>query len=210
LQHHQDTIRGRTIAPIADRPTASLDTMREYRFQATDETVESLRRLRGSWTGFSVTDLVFSVTLADGTGVRIQVEGADVEDAFEAFRIDALVDPSPDTSRELPGDFGMGANDIVLFTGATWSEAGARPTDESLAGTSLPAASSMGFSGHPGQLSETADVVCLTTDAVVIAANTGDGLLVRTGLKPYSLEVVRDREIISGFLRERGYRSDDH
>ena len=184
--------------------------MREYRFQATDETVESLRRLRGSWTGFTVTDLAFSVTLADGTGVRIQVEAADVEDAFEAFRIEALSDPSPDESLERAGDFGIGGNDVVLFTGATWSEAGARPTDESLADTDLPSASSMGFSGHPGQLSETADVVCLTTDAVVIAANTGYGLLVRTGLKPYSLEVVRDRDAISQFLRERGYRSEDH
>lgn len=183
--------------------------MREYRFQATDTTVESLRRLRRSWVGFTVSELAFSVTLDDGTGVRIQVEAADVEDAFEAFRIEAIDDPSPESTSEIAGDFGLGGNDVVLFTGATWSESGARPTDESLAGTELAAGSSMGFSGHPGQLSETADVVCLTTDAVVIAASTGAGLLVRTGLKPYSLQVERDATVISKFLRERGYQSED-
>ena len=55
--------------------------MREYRFQATDATIESLRRLRGSWVGFTISELAFAVTLDDGTGVRIQVEAADVEDA---------------------------------------------------------------------------------------------------------------------------------
>ena len=182
--------------------------MREYRFQATDETVESLRRLRRGWMGFTVSDLSFAVTLDDGTGVRIQVDAADVEDAFEAFRIEAIDDPTPDATNEIAGDFALGGNDVVLFTGATWSESGAQPTTESLAGTALPAASSMGFSGHPGQLSETADIVCLTTDAIVVAASTGTGLLVRTGLKPYSLEVVRDRDAITKFLRERGYQSD--
>jgi len=186
--------------------------MREYRFQATDETVETLRRLRGAWGGFRASALAFTVSLADGSGIRIQVGAADVEDAFEAFRIEAAGDAEPepgmDDASEPPGDFASGGNDVVLFTGAVWSERDARPTDESLAGSDLPAASSMGFSGHPGQLSETADVVCLTTDAVVFAAATGSGLLVRTGLKPYSLEVVRDREEIATFLRERGYRSE--
>ena len=182
--------------------------MREYRFQATDETVESLRRLRGAWSGFSVSELAFVVTLADGSAVRIQVGAADVEDAFEAFRIEAVAEIDPDAATEIPGDFSAGGNDVVLFTGATWSETGVAPTHDSLAGSPLPVSSSMGFSGHPGQLSETADVVCLTTDAVVIAAGTGSGLLVRTGLKPYSLDVIRDHEKIATFLRERGYQAE--
>ena len=182
--------------------------MREYKFQATDETVENLRRLRREWLDFSVSDIMFSVTLVDRSAIRIQVEAADVEDAFEAFRIVAVADPAPDVTRELPGDFAAGGNDVVLFTGAAWSETGARPTSQSIAEGTLPAASTMVFSGHPGQLSETADVVCLTTDAVVVAASTGSGILVRTGLKPLSLEVIRDRETISTFLRERGYQSE--
>jgi hypothetical protein len=182
--------------------------MREYRFQATDETVETLRRLRGAWSGFSVAELSFIVTLADGSGIRIQVGAADVEDAFEAFRIEAEAEVDPDTSFEPAGDFASGGNDVVLFTGATWSETGVAPTEDSLAGSPLPVSSSMGFSGHPGQLSETADVVCLTTDAVVFAASTGSGLLVRTGLKPYSLDVIRDHESIATFLRERGYQAE--
>ncbi len=180
--------------------------MREYRFQATDETVESLRRLRGPWRGFTAAELSFTVVLADGSGVTVQVEAADVEDAFEAFRLEAVNDPAPDAHGEEAGDFAAGSNDIVLFTGASWSEQGAQPTPQTLTDGKMPAASSMHFSGHPGQLSETADVVCITTDAIVVAATTGFGLLVRTGLKPYSLEVVRDPETISAFLLERGYQ----
>lgn len=182
--------------------------MREYRFQATDETVELLRRLRGPWRGFIALELSFTIILADGSAVRLQSEGADIEDAFEAFRIEAIRDPEPDAEFEEAGDFAAGSNDIVLFAGAAWSEGGVQPTEQSLVDGELPPNSSMHFSGHPGQLSETADIVCLTTDAVVIAATTGHGILVRTGLKPYSLDVVRDAGAIATFLRERGYESE--
>ncbi len=182
--------------------------MREYRFQATDETVEALRKLRGPWRGFTAAELTFTVVLADGSGVTVQVGAADVEDSFEAFRLEAVHDLSPDAHAEDAGDFSAGSNDIVLFTGASWSEQAAKPTLETVINGKLPDASSMYFSGHPGQLSETADVVCITTDGIVVAATTGSGLLVRTGLKPYSLDVVRDAETISAFLRERGYQSE--
>lgn len=180
--------------------------MREYRFQATDETVEALRKLRGPWRGFTAAELSFTVVLADGSGVKLQVGAADVEDSFEAFRLEAVIDPAPETHDEDAGDFSAGSNDIVLFTGASWSEQAAKPTMETVISGKLPDASSMHFSGHPGQLSDTADVVCITTDAIVVAATTGVGLLVRTGLKPYSLDVMRDAETISAFLRERGYQ----
>ncbi|HYW32718.1 MAG TPA: hypothetical protein VE869_14560 [Gemmatimonas sp.] len=190
--------------------------MREYRFQASDDTVAGLRLLRGRWSGFVVSELAMVVMLVDGRRVRLQVEAADVEDMFEAFRIEAITEPAGSDASigeigavtETPGDFAAGSNDVVLFTGAFWSEGGAQPTFDSLAGSPIPTTSTMHFSGHPGQLSETADVVCLTTDAVVIAATTGDGLLVRTGLKPLSLEVSRDREKIAEFLLERGYRAE--
>ena len=63
----------------------------------------------------------------------------------------------------------------------------------------------MCFSGHVGQLSDTAEVACTTTDALVAATSTGVGLLIRTGLKPESVEVVRDQEAVRKFLIERGY-----
>jgi len=182
--------------------------MREYRFQASDETVELLRRLRGEWQGFTVSELKFTAVLADGSAVILQAGAADVEDSFEAFRLEAASDPAPDAPAEGAGDFSAGSNDVVLFTGAAWSEGAAQPTPQTMADGKLPPTSSMHFSGHPGQLSETADVVCLTTDAIVVAATTGAGLLIRTGLKPYSLDVVRDAEAISVFLRERGYASE--
>jgi hypothetical protein len=65
--------------------------------------------------------------------------------------------------------------------------------------------SAMHFSGHPGQLSETAEVVCVTTDAFVVASAAGRGMLIRTGLRPGSLEVERNPEKVRAFLLERGY-----
>jgi len=147
--------------------------------------------------------------MANETVIRIQVEPADVEDLFEAFRIEAVVDAEPigydDDGFELDIPLGAdeGGNDVVLFTGVTWSEPGALVVASQ--DDAVPSGSAMHFSGHPGQLTESAEVVCITTDAVVIAATTGEGLLVRTGLKPLSLQVIRDRETIAGFLRERGY-----
>lgn len=182
--------------------------MREYRFQATEETVELLRRLRGAWSGFTATPLGVTVSLADGTGVQVQVRAADVEDAFEAFSIEAVADPEPAPATEAAGDFAAGGNDVVLFTGVAWSEKGAVPTAETVAAGTLKEGSSMHFSGHPGQLSESAEIVCITTDAIVIATTAGTGLLVRTGLKPYSLDVVKDPETISMFLLERGYHAE--
>jgi hypothetical protein len=174
--------------------------MREYRFQATDDTVASLRLLRGAWASVQLAELGVSVVLTDGRAVRMQVGAADVEDSFEAFRLDAATEDANvrlgadiGMAAEGAGDFSAGGNDIVLFTGATWSDGGP----------------SMHFSGHPGQLPETAQVVCLTTDAIVVAATTGNGMLIRTGLKPYTLEVVRERTAITAFLRDRGYEASE-
>lgn len=185
--------------------------MREYRFQATDETVETLRLLRAPWAALFVTERAVDVTLADGMTVRIQVEPADVEDLFEAFRIEAVAAPGPHsfeaggTPMDLPDGFSSGGNDIVLFTGVSWSESGAIVADAGALAESMPSGSTMHFSGHPGQLPDSADVVCITTDAVVIAAHTGDGMLVRTGLAPGTLQVLRERDTIAAFLRDRGY-----
>ncbi len=196
-------------------PTFCSSPVREYRFQATDETIAELRRLRGAWASFSVSARFIDVRLTDGTVVRVQLEPADVEDLFEAFRIEAVNATEAagafDVERafEDAGDFATGGNDIVLFTGATWSEPGATIADSSTASIALPTGSAMHFSGHPGQLSESAEVVCITTDAIVIAAGSGEGLLIRTGLAPNTLDVVRDRESIARFLQDRGYANAD-
>lgn len=145
------------------------------------------------------------MTLADGSAVRVQVEGADVEDAFEAFRLEAFVDPSPEGVAEAAGDFAAGGNDVVLFTGATWSESGAARIVPGIVESPITPDSVVHFSGHPGQLPESAEIVCITTDAIVIATGQGTGVLIRTGLKPYSLDVIRDAEVIATFLRERSY-----
>ncbi len=176
--------------------------MRQYKYQATEETYEVLRRLRGAWARMHVADTAITVVLADGTGVCIQVEAADVEDAFEAFRLTASVDPSPMVYGDVVEAFVGAGNDVVVFTGATWSEANATTRDPIISETAV-----VHFSGHPGQISETAEIVCLTSDAVVIASGAGVGLLIRTGLKPYSLDVVRDPALVRTFLLERGYHA---
>jgi hypothetical protein len=48
-------------------------------------------------------------------------------------------------------------------------------------------------------------VVCITTDAFVIAASDGSGVLIRTGLRPGSVEVERNPEKVRAFLMDRGY-----
>lgn len=155
-----------------------------------------------------VSEGAVEVRLADGSGVRIVVEAADVEDKFEAFKLHACADAVADVGMEDVSAFAEGGNDVVLFTGVTWSEPVADVVGADLAGSALAPGAVMHFSGHPGQLSETADVVCITTDAFVVANPRGVGLLVRTGLKPYSVQVIRDRATISEFLFERGYQSE--
>ncbi|MEQ1693951.1 MAG: hypothetical protein ABMA00_21860 [Gemmatimonas sp.] len=177
--------------------------MRQYHYQATDESVSALRRLRGPWSRIHIAETAVTVVLADGTGVCVQVEAADIEDAFEAFRLTATVDPSPMVYGDAMSAFAEPGNDIVLFTGATWSEEGAHTRDPIISQTGA-----MSFSGHPGQLSDTADIVCITTDAVVVATAAGVGMLIRTGLKPYSLDVVHDPVAVREFLIERGYSTE--
>jgi hypothetical protein len=54
-------------------------------------------------------------------------------------------------------------------------------------------------------VSDTAEIVCITTDAFVVASPTGVGLLFRTGLKPESIEIVSDADEVRAFLMQRGY-----
>ncbi len=96
--------------------------MREYRFQATPETVEALRQLRGAWRGMMVAEHSITVVLHDQRAVRIQSDTVDVESLFDAYRLQAEVE-SADGMYGVPVDaFANGNNDIVLFTGVTWSE----------------------------------------------------------------------------------------
>ncbi len=177
--------------------------MRQYKYQAREETYDTLRRLRGAWSRLHIADTAVTVVLADGTGICVQVEAADVEDAFEAFRITASVDPLPMVYGEAIADFAEGGNDVVVFTGATWSEPNGATREPIISQTAV-----VHFSGHPGQISDSAEIVCLTSDALVVATASGTGVLMRTGLKPYSLEVVRDPSAVRAFLLERGYASD--
>lgn len=175
--------------------------MREYRFLATEQTQEALRLARGVWHGLTIGANAVTVHLVTGEAVRIECEAVDVEDAFETFRLNASVDATPEPPTDAAGEFGLGRNDVVLFTGATWTVA----NSDTAIGVELREGAVMHFSGHPGQLSDDAEIVCLTTDAIVIATTTGTGLLLRVGLKPGTVDVVADQQSIAAFLLERGY-----
>ena len=174
--------------------------MREYHFQATAETMEALRKLRGPWRGMVTAEHEITVILRDGQAVRIALDAADVEGLFDAYRMRAEVEPTPGILGVPVEDFIEGNNDIVLFTGMSWSEPHGPVKAEG-----IPETSAMVFSGHPGQLSETAEVVCVTTDAFVVASSAGRGMLIRTALRPGTLEVERNPEKVRAFLVERGY-----
>lgn len=141
-----------------------------------------------------------TVILRDGRAVRLGIDTAEVEALFDAYRIRAEVEPSPGILGVPVEDFIEGGNDVVLFTGVTWSE-----PHGAMTGEGLREGSSMHFSGHPAQLSQSAEVVCVTTDAVVVASGAGRGILFRTGLRPGTVEVERNPEKVRAFLLERGY-----
>lgn len=170
--------------------------MREYEFVATDDTIEALRRLRAPWAGYTVDRSSLRVLLADGTTMRVDVDGADLEPDFEAFRIEAAVERSPIPIAPHASPFGAGKNDVVVFRGETWIEgpAQAAPTD-----------AIMQYSGRPGQCSDTALAVCKTTDAVLFASTQGTGVLVQLSAAPYQLDITEDRVVIARFLAQRGY-----
>lgn len=174
--------------------------MREYRFQATADTMEALRKLRGAWRGMAIAEHEVTVVLRDGQVVRVGLDAADVESLFDAYRIRAVLEPGSGVFGVPVEDFIDGNNDIVLFTGVTWSE-----PHGTMKAEGMTESSAMHFSGHPGQLSETAEVVCVTTDAFVVASAAGRGILIRTGLRPGSIEVERNPEKVRAFLLERGY-----
>ena len=188
--------------------------MREYSFHATDESVGALRRLKAPWAEAMATSHAVTVSVGATERVRLTVERAEVEPELEASRIRAdLVLSTDDLVRGVPvdvGDLAVGRNDVVLFAGETWvEEPGANPRIHAGNGNGAAAtAQTVQYSGRAGQRPATAAAVCTTTDAIVVAAATGEGLLIRIGIKPLTLDVVRDRAAIARFLVERGYTTE--
>ena len=176
--------------------------MREYEFVATDATIEVLRRLREPWAGYETDRSALRVRLGDGTIIRVDVDGTDLERQFEAFRIEAAIERSPTAVAVQETGFGAGKNDVIVFRGETWIEAPERAEPAFRFDDTI-----LQFSGRPGQHTEGAVAMCKTTDAVLIASTQGTGVLVRTGAVPYRVEITEDRHEIARFLEQRGYFS---
>jgi len=189
--------------------------MREYRFQAGDENIELFRRLRGAWRDVQATDHTVVVRLADGSAIRLEVDRHDIEPGFAAVCLvaDALTDAQ--AHAELVGgermdtpDLGLGGNDVVLFTGATWLSATAVTSEDARVDTSGMEAV-LQQAGTPADIPETAEAVCLTHDALVIASPVGTGCLIRIASIAGRLDVITDRAVIAAFLTMRSYASGD-
>ncbi|MFL5574356.1 MAG: hypothetical protein ACJ79S_00070 [Gemmatimonadaceae bacterium] len=163
---------------------------REYRFAATEATLDALRLLRGPWAGYAVTAGVLAVRLADGTGVRVGAEGTIFQGILEAFRVAAgPLDAGPvPPVRACP--FAQGGNDVVLFQSEAWLE----PTSTGRVTRR---------SGKPGARPESATAAAKMSDALLVASPRGAAVLVRCG--DGVLDVTESREEIDGFLEERGY-----
>jgi len=187
--------------------------MREYRFQTGDENIELFRRLRGAWRDVQATEHTVMIRLADGTAVRIEIDRHDIEPGFAAVCLVADGLTGDDAHADLPGatvhdttDLGLGGNDVVLFTGATWLATTAVQSDDArLDASGMEAV--LQQAGTPADIPETAEAVCLTHDAIVIASPVGTGCLIRIASIAGRLEVITDRAVIAAFLTMRSYAS---
>lgn len=189
--------------------------MREYRFQADTDSIEVFRRLRGAWRDVQASERSITVRLADGTAVRFQVELHDIEPGFAANCLvaDALTDDHahddiPDAVVSETSDLGLGGNDVVLFTGATWLSVTAVQSDDERVDTSRMEAVVQQI-GTPVDVPDVAEAVCLTNDAIVIASPVGTGCLIRIASMSGRLELFTDKAAIAAFLVSRSYASSD-
>jgi hypothetical protein len=189
--------------------------MREYRFQADSDSIEVFRRLRGAWRDVQASERSVTVRLADGTAVRFNVELHDIEPGFAATCLvaDAITDESahqPIEGAEISdtSDLGLGGNDVVLFTGATWLSASAvESTDERIDASRIEAVVQQ--VGTPADVPDDAEAVCITHDAIVIASPVGTGCLIRIASMAGRLELFTDKAVIAAFLVSRSYASND-
>lgn len=187
--------------------------MREYRFQTGDENIELFRRLRGAWRDVQATEHTVMVRLADGTAMRIDIDRHDIEPGFAAVCLVADGLAGDDAHADLPDaavhdttDLGLGGNDVVLFTGATWlATTAVQSEDARVDARGMEAV--LQQAGTPADIPETAEAVCLTHDAIVIASPVGTGCLIRIASIAGRLEVITDRAVIAAFLTMRSYAS---
>ena len=187
--------------------------MREYRFQADNDSVEVFRRLRGAWRDVQALERSVTVRLADGTAVRFNVELHDIEPGFAATCLVADVIMDDSAHEYITGavvsetsDLGLGGNDVVLFTGATWLSATAvESQDERIVASRIEAVVQQ--VGTPADVPEDAEAVCLTHDAIVIASPVGSGCLIRIASVAGRLELFTDKAVIAAFLVTRSYAS---
>lgn len=185
--------------------------MREYRFQADDDSIETFRRLRGAWRDVQATERSATVRLADGTAVQFRVELHDIEPGFAATCLvaDDILDDSAhnniaDATVYETTDLGLGGNDVVLFTGATWlSVSKVESEDERIDASRMEAVVQQ--SGTAEDVPAEAEAVCITHDAIVIASPVGTGCLIRVASMSGKLDVFTDRAVIAAFLTTRSY-----
>ncbi len=187
--------------------------MRDYRFQADEDSIEVFRLLRGAWRDVLATERAVRVRLADGSAVQVNVERHDIEPGFAATCIVADRITGELAHRQMlkakrfeTPDLGLGGNDVALFTGATWLASAAVQSSDTRVDVSGMEAIVQQI-GTPADIPTDAEAVCITHDAIVIASPVGTGCLIRIASVAGKLEVITDRAVIAAFLTTRSYSS---
>ena len=172
---------------------------RRYRFVAGEDSMDALRLLRRGWAGLSLGEGEVTVRLAQGGAVRVHVDAMEIEPGFHVASVVAEVVPLdvalPD-GEPLEGafPFSEGGNDVLVFRGVSWLE-------------SLPDLGddvTVQFSGPAHLAPAEPEAVCDTTEAVVVLARE-ERLVIRVGLRPGHLDMIRDPEEVADFLETWGY-----
>lgn len=183
--------------------------MREYRFQADQDSIEAFRTLRAPWSSLKWNIDGVHIELENGHSVRIEVDRHDIEPGFAATCIVAdSIDPgqyAPDLDDAESIDISFmesDNNEVVLFTGATWLSASTLGGNGEVA-QGLEAVVQQ--SGSPADIPESAEAVCISNDALLAASPSGLGCLIRLASVAGRMEVITDRAVIAAFLTLRSW-----
>ena len=165
-----------------------------------NEESEFLSRLAAPWVAAALSQQAVRVQLDDGTVVSITSEGVDVARFFECFRL--VVNAERGAVVGLPPTpFSVGAKSILVLQSEEWLIRVPRPASD-LVGDHVGSH----YSGVPGRAPASAEHHCIVDVGILLAAPTGERLLVRCAATPGWLRVIENHDEIERDLRNYSQR----